>query len=85
MSTMASETSVARTSFTAYFELIADGKSYSLGQVASDFVILRNSGAIPSGTAELIIRYDDQPEIHRQIEVIGPDAERPERIVIRRL
>ncbi|MEZ6034376.1 MAG: hypothetical protein R3C17_14875 [Planctomycetaceae bacterium] len=37
---MASETSVARTSFTAYFELIADGKSYSLGQVASDFVIL---------------------------------------------
>ena len=82
---MASDTSVARTSFTAYFEMIVDRKSFALGQVASDFVILRNTGTTPRGSAELIIRYDDQPEIHRQIEVIGPDAERPERIRIRRL
>ena len=82
---MASDTSVVGTSFTAYFEVIVDGKSFSLGQVASDFVILRNTGTIPLGLAELIIRYDDQPEIHRQIEIIGPDAERPERIQIRRL
>lgn len=81
---MASETSVTRTSFTAYFELIADGKSFALGQVARDFVILRIPGTVPVGPAELIVRYDDQPEIHRQIEIIGPDPAHPERISIRR-
>ena len=82
---MTSETSVARTSFTAYFELIAEGKSFSVGQVAADFIILRDSETVPPGAAELIVRYDDQQEIHRRIEVIGPDEERPERIRIRRL
>jgi len=71
---MASETSVTRTSFTAYFELITDGKSF----------ILRSPGTIPAGPAVLIVRYDDQPEIHRQIEVIGPDPVHAERISIRR-
>ena len=81
---MASETSVTRTSFTAYFELIADGKSFALGQVARDFVILRSPCIVAAGPAELIVRYDDQPEIHRQIEIIGPDPTHPDRISIRR-
>ena len=28
--------------------------------------------------------WDNQPEIHRQIEIIGPDPAHPERISIRR-
>ena len=81
---MAIETSAERYSFTATFELITGGRSIQLGQLAPEFVILDREEPVEPGPAELIIHYSDRPALHRQIEVLSPDPERPERLRIRR-
>ncbi|MDA1230698.1 MAG: hypothetical protein O2856_07990 [Planctomycetota bacterium] len=83
---MSTNTSVQRHSTVAYFELISNSESYKVGQIAQSFIIMDATQRVPpTGPAELIVRSEGKDPMHRQIEVIGPDAERPERIQIRRL
>ncbi|MEZ6128611.1 MAG: hypothetical protein R3C59_08000 [Planctomycetaceae bacterium] len=59
-------------------------QSFSLAEISSDFITLRSAADVPLGPAELIIRYDDRPEVHRHIEILGPMQGNPLRIAIRR-
>jgi len=81
---MSTDTSVDRYSFVATFELIADGQSIKLAQIAPDFVILDRPVHVAPGSAELIIHFSDRPDQLREIEVLGPDPEHPDRLLIRR-
>jgi hypothetical protein len=65
---MASETSVPRYSTVADFELLVDGRSYKVAQVAPDFLLLENPAEIAPGGAVLVIRVEGQ-EIRRQINL----------------
>jgi hypothetical protein len=71
---MPKQTSVDRFSSVADFELLANGQSYAVVQVASDFLILESPQQIPPGEAELIIRVDGEV-IHRQITL--PEGANP--------
>lgn len=81
---MSSDTSIQRYSFVATCELICDEQSFSLAEISSEFITLRTAANIPPGPAELIIRYDDRPQVHRHIEIVGPMEDNPLRIAIRR-
>ncbi|HQX53533.1 MAG TPA: hypothetical protein PLY87_29150 [Planctomycetaceae bacterium] len=81
---MSQHTSIERYSFVATFELIADGHSFAPTEIAPDFITLPSSSDVPLGSAELIIRYNDRPEVRRQIQILGPVQGDPLRISIRR-
>ena len=81
---MAGTTSVDAYSFVATFELVASGQSWSLSQIAPEFVILRQPATVPPGPAELVTHFDDRPELRQQIEVVGPSDRNPDQLVIRR-
>ena len=81
---MSSNTSIQRCSFVATCELVSREQSYSLAEISSDFITLRSPANVPAGPAELIIRYDDRPEVRRKIEIVGSEAEDPLRLSIRR-
>ncbi len=81
---MSTEASVERYSFVATFELRIGNQSIELGQIAPEFIIPRRAQKSLSGPAELIIHYSDRPALHHQIEVLGPDPDHPERLLIRR-
>lgn len=72
---MPKQTSIDRFSSVADFELLANGQSYGVVQVASDFLILESPQQIPPGDAELIIRVDGEV-IHRRIAL--PQGVTPE-------
>ncbi|MDA1017073.1 MAG: hypothetical protein O3A00_21770 [Planctomycetota bacterium] len=81
----ATKTSIEPYSFVAYFDLLTGGQSFSLGQIAADFAILRRHEKVPTGPAELVIRYSDRPETRRKVEVLGHDAKEPLLLRIRQL
>jgi len=81
---MSTGISTDRYSFVATFELRIDEQSIELAQIAPEFIIPRRHQQSLSGPAELIIHYSDRPAQHRQIEVLGPDPEHPDRLLIRR-
>ena len=56
----------SRYSTVADFELLIDGRSYKVAQVASEFLLLENPAEIAPSGAVLVIRIE---EIHRQIEL----------------
>jgi hypothetical protein len=68
---MSSQTSVDRFSTVADFELVAAGRSYSVAQVARDFIILETAVEIAPGPATLVIRVNGE-ELRRDIEL--PDG-----------
>lgn len=63
---MTEQTSTNRYSTIADFELLANGQSYAVAQVAPIFLILDSPQQIPPGDAELIIRVEEEV-IRRQI------------------
>ena len=65
---MASETSVPRYSTVADFELLVDGRSYKVAQVAPEFLLLENPAEIAPGSAVLVIRVEGE-ELRRQIDL----------------
>lgn len=81
---MSISTPVDRYSFVAEFELLAGNCSIELSQIAPAFVIPRRPQDVPTGPAKLITRYSDRPDLQQPVEVLGPDPEHPERILIRR-
>lgn len=82
---MTQHASIERKSFVASFELIAEGKSFAPCEIAPDFITLRTPATVPLGPAELIIRYDDQPDtVRRQIIVTGSSPDDPLHIHIQR-
>ncbi|MBI1313663.1 hypothetical protein GC176_20415 [bacterium] len=82
---MSLDLSVDRHSTVAYFDLAAGGRTYRVAQIAPDFVILDRPDDPPKpGEAELTIRSEGRSPVHRQIEVLGPDPEHPDRLLIRR-
>ena len=66
---MSSQTSVDRFSTVADFELLAAGRSYSVAQVAPEFLILEQAADIPPGPATLIIRAEGR-ELHRSLHLL---------------
>ena len=80
---MSKPTSVDRFSTVADFELVADGRSYDVVQVASSFIILKTPQEIPPGDAELIIRVENEV-IHRQISLPNGSTPTMRRIPIQR-
>lgn len=72
---MSKQTSIDRFSSVASFELVANGQSYAVVQVASDFLILESPQQIPPGDAALVIRVDSEV-IHRRIAL--PQGATPE-------
>lgn len=79
---MSHDTSIDRFSTIAKFELLVDGVTYAVAQVAPDFVILRTPSTIPAGPATLIIRTEGE-ELRRNIEVL-PSVEFSTRVEISR-
>jgi len=65
---MSSRTSASRRSAVADFELVASGHSYSVAQVAPDFLILDTAADIPAGPATLFIRIEGR-ETRRSLEL----------------
>lgn len=80
---MSNETSVDRYSTVADFELIAHGRSYSVGHVAPAFLILETSQEISPGDAELIIRVEDEV-IRRKIALPEGSTAEMRRVPIQR-
>ena len=70
MSNMSS-TPVIRRSAVADFELIVADRSFSVAQVAPDFIILQTATEIPPGPAMLFIRIEGR-ETRRTLEL--PDG-----------
>lgn len=60
-----------RHSTVADFELLAAGCSYSVAQVAPEFLILAAAAEIPAGPATLVIRAEGH-ELRRDLEL--PDG-----------
>jgi hypothetical protein len=82
---MASPVSIERFSTVAEVELVVGGKSYSVGQVAPAFIILKCAADIPAGAADLYIRIEGEEELHRRIRLPqGASADSP-RVVIERI
>jgi len=78
-------TSIERYSFVATGELLVGNQSFSIAQAAPEFLILSRPEQVPTGPAELMIRYCDEPTpVRRQIQVLGPVQGDPLRISIRR-
>jgi hypothetical protein len=80
---MSTDLSVDRFSTVAAFELVADGRSYRVAQVARDFILLDRATPIPAGPAELIIRVDGE-EIRRQIMIVSTGEPKSRRVEIAR-
>jgi len=80
---MSNSNPIERFSTVADFELIADGRSYSVGHVAPTFLILDRSEEIPPGDAELIIRVEDEV-IRRQITLPQGSTAEMRRVPIQR-
>lgn len=80
---MSTHLSLGRRSSTAEFELIVDGHSYDVAQVAPEFLILDTAMEIPAGPAELVIRLDGR-ENRRQITLVDGADGISTRIRIRR-
>ncbi|MEX0703901.1 MAG: hypothetical protein WD069_17510 [Planctomycetales bacterium] len=66
---MTTKSSNLRFSTVADFDLIVNGRSYPVAQVAPKFLILETATAIPPGPATLIIRVDGEEE-RRTIEIV---------------
>jgi|HubBroStandDraft_6_1064221.scaffolds.fasta_scaffold2045906_1 hypothetical protein len=81
---MSSETSVQRFSTVADFDLVVNGRSYKVAQVAPDFLLLDKGTAIPPGPGVLVIRVEGE-EIRRAIELPIGASEETDRVEIRRL
>lgn len=81
---MSTGTSVQRSSFVADFELYVEGRTLRPAAVAETFIVLDKMEPVQPGPAELVIRINGGPENRRQIEVLGPDPEHPDRLLIRR-
>jgi hypothetical protein len=81
---MSSDTSVQRFSTVADFDLLINGQSYKVAQVAPDFLLLDKATAIPPGPAVLVIRVEGE-EIRRAIELPAGASEETDRVEIRRL
>jgi len=81
---MSSDTSVQRFSTVAHFELVVNGRSYKVAQVAPEFLLLDNATAIPPARGVLIIRVEGE-EIRRAIELPVGASEETNRVPIRRL
>ena len=76
---MSNKTSVERFSTIARFELLADGRSFKVAQVASDFLELEVPTDIAPGPAVLVIRVDESEEIRRDISLPqGASARSPQ-------
>lgn len=65
---MSHDTSLDRYSTVAEFELLANGTSYTVAQVAPQFLILDKPACIPQGLATLMIRTEGE-EIRRDITI----------------
>ena len=63
-----SVTTTIRYSTIASFELVCDGRSYRVAQVASDFIIFAQPQSLPAGEADPYIRVE-QGELHRRIRL----------------
>lgn len=72
---MAMKSSSQRFSTVAEFDLIVGGATYSVAQIAADFLILRKPAALPRGPATLIIRVEGEEDRH-EIEILDvePDS-----------
>jgi hypothetical protein len=81
---MSSDTSVQRFSTVAHFDLVVNGRSYRVAQVARDFVLLDKPTAIPPGPGVLVIRVEGE-EIRRNIELPAGASAETDRVEIRRL
>jgi hypothetical protein len=81
---MSSDTSIQRFSTVADFDLLINGRSYKVAQVAPDFLLLDKATAIPPGPGVLVIRVEGQ-EIRRAIELPSGASEEADRVEIRRL
>jgi hypothetical protein len=81
---MSSDTSVQRFSTVADFDLLVNGRSYKVAQVAADFLLLDKATAIPPGPGVLVIRVEGE-EIRRAIELPIGASEKTDRVEIRRL
>jgi hypothetical protein len=75
---------VERYSTLAEFELVANGQSYDVGQVSSDFIILDKPADIPPGEADLFIRVEGE-ELHRRIRLPRGATSDTDQVVIERL
>jgi hypothetical protein len=80
---MAQSVEVERYSTVADFELIANGQSYSVGQVSSDFIILDKPADIPPCDADLYIRVEGE-EMHRRIRLPQGASVNSDQVVIER-
>lgn len=67
----------------AEFELIANGRSYDVGQVSSDFIILDRPAEIPPCDADLYIRVEGEV-MHRRIRLPHGASADSDRVVIER-
>jgi hypothetical protein len=81
---MSSDTSIQRFSTVAHFDLLTNGRSYKVAQVAPDFLLLDRATAIPAGPGVLVIRVEGE-EIRRAIELPTGASEETDRVEIRRL
>lgn len=72
MQAMSHDTSFDRYSTVAEFELLANGISYAVAQVAPQFLVLNKPTSIPPGKATLIIRTEGE-EIRRDITVVSSE------------
>jgi hypothetical protein len=80
---MSSEISVQRFSTVAAFDLVVNGRSYKLAQVAPNFLLLDKATAIAPGPGVLVIRVEGE-EIRRAIELPLGASEKTDRVEIRR-
>jgi len=81
---MSSETSIQRFSTVADFDLVVNGRSYKVAQIAPDFLLFDEPTAIPPGPAVLVIRVEGQ-EFRRAIELPKGASKATDRVEIRRL
>ncbi len=82
---MSSDTSVQRFSTVADFDLVVNGRTHKVAQVAPDFLLLETATEIPPGHGVLVIRVEGSQEIRRAIELPVGASQETNRVQIRRL
>ena len=82
---MSSDTSIERFSTVADFDLVVNGRSYKVAQVAPDFLLLDTATEIPPGHGVLVIRVEGARKFAEPLSCRLAPLRDTDRVLIRRL